>query len=132
MPYDSHETPADFYETSMHEHRSAAPPHRKENHQKQMKRLKSFAMFWASFSIFLVAAPKAGARPGSTRTSNTVQSSPVPSQDKNPAGVTDSSDYVGAETCKSCHEDIYNNWEKSPHWKTTLDTKGGPSRQGCE
>src|ERR1700683_3421083 len=42
------------------------------------------------------------------------------------------SDYVGAETCKACHEDIYNNWEKTPHWKTTLDTKGGPSRQGCE
>jgi len=34
------------------------------------------------------------------------------------------SDYVGAEVCKTCHEDIYNGWEKSPHWKTTLDTKG--------
>jgi len=42
------------------------------------------------------------------------------------------SDYVGAETCKTCHEDVYNSWEKTPHWKTTLDTKGGPSRQGCE
>jgi DmsE family decaheme c-type cytochrome len=42
------------------------------------------------------------------------------------------SEYVGAEVCKTCHEDIYNNWEKSPHWKTTLDTKGGPSHQGCE
>src|SRR5450755_626568 len=45
---------------------------------------------------------------------------------------TNASDYVGAEVCKTCHEDIYNNWEKTPHWKTTLDTKGGPSRQGCE
>ena len=27
------------------------------------------------------------------------------------------SDYVGAEVCKTCHEDIYNGWEKSPHWK---------------
>jgi DmsE family decaheme c-type cytochrome len=43
-----------------------------------------------------------------------------------------SAGYVGAETCKTCHEDLYNNWEKTPHWKTTLDTKGGPSRQGCE
>jgi DmsE family decaheme c-type cytochrome len=43
-----------------------------------------------------------------------------------------SSDYVGSETCKACHEDLYNSWEKTPHWKTTLDTKGGPSRQGCE
>src|SRR5271170_4647858 len=40
--------------------------------------------------------------------------------------------YVGSETCKTCHEDLYNHWEKSPHWKTTLDTKGGPSHQGCE
>ena len=42
------------------------------------------------------------------------------------------SDYVGAEVCKTCHEEIYNRWEKTPHWKTTLDTKGGPSHQGCE
>jgi DmsE family decaheme c-type cytochrome len=39
---------------------------------------------------------------------------------------------VGAETCKTCHEEIYNSWAKTPHWKTTLDTKGGPSHQGCE
>jgi DmsE family decaheme c-type cytochrome len=39
---------------------------------------------------------------------------------------------VGRDVCKTCHEDIYNNWEKTPHWKTTLDTKKGPSHQGCE
>jgi hypothetical protein len=27
--------------------------------------------------------------------------------------------YVGPEACKTCHEDIYNNFDKSPHWKTT-------------
>jgi DmsE family decaheme c-type cytochrome len=42
------------------------------------------------------------------------------------------SEYVGSETCKTCHADIYASWEKTPHWKTTLDTKGGPSHQGCE
>src|ERR1700734_695701 len=42
------------------------------------------------------------------------------------------SKYVGAETCKTCHEEIYNNWAKTPHWKTTLNTEGGPSKQGCE
>jgi hypothetical protein len=45
---------------------------------------------------------------------------------------TSPTDYVGAEVCKTCHEDIYNSWEKSPHWKTTLDTKAGVSHQGCE
>jgi len=47
-------------------------------------------------------------------------------------GSRQSSDYVGADTCKTCHEDIYKHWENTPHWKTTLDTKGGPSHQGCE
>ncbi len=49
-----------------------------------------------------------------------------------PAPQAKDSDYVGAEVCKTCHEEIYNSWEKTPHWKTTLDTKGGPSHQGCE
>jgi DmsE family decaheme c-type cytochrome len=58
-------------------------------------------------------------------------------QDKNttqepPANPSVPSEYVGAAVCKTCHEDIYNGWENSPHWKTTLDTKQGPSHQGCE
>ena len=40
-------------------------------------------------------------------------------------------EYVGAETCKTCHEDIYNGWEKSPHWKQTLK-EGGIAKHGCE
>ncbi len=42
------------------------------------------------------------------------------------------SKYVGAETCKACHAEIYAAWEKTPHWKTTLNKDGGPSHQGCE
>lgn len=41
------------------------------------------------------------------------------------------SDYVGAETCKTCHEDIFKNFETTPHFKTTL-AKKGPEWQGCE
>ncbi len=48
------------------------------------------------------------------------------------ASSSDASKYVGAETCKTCHEEIYNVWEKTPHWKTTLNKEGGPSHQGCE
>src|SRR5215470_14186053 len=40
--------------------------------------------------------------------------------------------YVGAEECKTCHEDIYSGFEKSPHWKTLFDKRGGASKQGCE
>ncbi|HLM80822.1 MAG TPA: multiheme c-type cytochrome, partial [Terriglobales bacterium] len=46
------------------------------------------------------------------------------------APSSDVSKYVGAETCKTCHEDVYNAWEKTPHWKTTLNKE--PSHQGCE
>ena len=51
---------------------------------------------------------------------------------KPPASPSEDSKYVGSDTCKTCHEDLYNNWAKTPHWKTTLDTKSGPSHQGCE
>jgi DmsE family decaheme c-type cytochrome len=40
-------------------------------------------------------------------------------------------EYVGAEVCKTCHEDIYESWEKSPHWKQTYK-EGGISKHGCE
>ena len=50
-----------------------------------------------------------------------------------PAANSDSlsSDYAGAESCKSCHEEIYNGWEKSPHWKQTYK-EGGIAKHGCE
>lgn len=71
--------------------------------------------------------PNAGAEPH-----HPVYANLASSQDKSSGGAADTSGYVGADTCKTCHEDIYNSWEKTPHWKTTLDTKGGPSHQGCE
>jgi len=40
-------------------------------------------------------------------------------------------DYVGQDTCKGCHDDMFKNWEQSPHWKTTLNHKG-VEWQGCE
>jgi len=45
--------------------------------------------------------------------------------------AADPSLYVGSETCKTCHEDIFNNFERTPHWKTTLSKKG-VAWQGCE
>jgi len=48
-----------------------------------------------------------------------------------------SSDYVGEEVCKTCHEDMptkgfYKTFSESPHFVTTLDTKKGPAFHGCE
>ncbi|MGB8476131.1 MAG: DmsE family decaheme c-type cytochrome [Candidatus Acidiferrum sp.] len=50
---------------------------------------------------------------------------------------TDPSLYVGSETCKTCHadmptKDFFKNYEDSPHYVTTLDTKKGPEWHGCE
>jgi DmsE family decaheme c-type cytochrome len=47
-------------------------------------------------------------------------------------GKVDASQYVGAETCKGCHEELFKNFEGTPHWKTMLDTKRGPEWHGCE
>ena len=52
----------------------------------------------------------------------------APPQEKAAALAPDSSHYVGSETCKTCHEDVYTKeFRGTPHFKTTL--KGG---QGCE
>jgi len=58
-------------------------------------------------------------------------------QGKKYSRPTDPSLYVGSETCKTCHEDMpakdfFKNYEGSPHFVTTLDTKRGPEWHGCE
>lgn len=42
-----------------------------------------------------------------------------------------SSDYAGAESCKPCHKEVYNSWEKSAHWQQTYK-EGGIAKHGCE
>lgn len=54
------------------------------------------------------------------------------SKNAKPAQKPDLSKYVGSETCKACHEEVFTKFEKTIHWKTMLDTKGGPAKQGCE
>jgi DmsE family decaheme c-type cytochrome len=46
--------------------------------------------------------------------------------------AVDPSQYVGAETCKSCHEAETKSYDKGPHWKTALDKHHGPQWEGCE
>ncbi len=58
------------------------------------------------------------------------------SQDKaanpSPQGTVDASQYVGSDTCKTCHEDVFKQFQASPHFKTTTVEKWGPDRHGCE
>jgi len=78
----------------------------------------------------LIVAPQAvlgGPRPQESPSSATASS-----QDKaadTPAVASATSE---AESCKLCHDDIVASFEKSPHWKTMNDTRGGHSKQGCE
>jgi DmsE family decaheme c-type cytochrome len=44
----------------------------------------------------------------------------------------DPSQYVGVDTCKTCHEKEAAGYEKGPHWRTTLAKHQGPQWQGCE
>jgi DmsE family decaheme c-type cytochrome len=51
----------------------------------------------------------------------------------NPAVTSGSAHkYAPADACKTCHEELYVGWEKSQHWKTTLDKSGDPSKMGCQ
>ena len=50
---------------------------------------------------------------------------------KAPEAKGASTEYVGSETCKTCHEELYTGWEKSPHWKQTFK-EGGIAKHGCE
>ena len=77
-------------------------------------------LFCLASSVSRAQNPTGGKKPQSSSAMKAVAS---PAED---------SKYVGSDTCKTCHEDRYNDWAKTPHWKTTLDTKGGPSHQGCE
>jgi DmsE family decaheme c-type cytochrome len=41
-------------------------------------------------------------------------------------------EYVGSDTCKTCHEDLAKHFEHTAHFATTMDKKAGPEHQGCE
>jgi DmsE family decaheme c-type cytochrome len=52
------------------------------------------------------------------------------------AWPTDPSLYVGSDTCKTCHEEIYTKFATTPHFATTMDAKldahKGVEWHGCE
>src|SRR5271169_4574552 len=93
-------------------------------------RLLGFLLPFAAVLIFSLTLQAQSKSRGVTSTQP--NQDPKASSGSQSAPPAKDADYVGAEACKVCHEDIYNGWEKTPHFRTTLDTKGGPSHQGCE
>jgi DmsE family decaheme c-type cytochrome len=80
--------------------------------------------------VIALHAWPASARPQNT--SSSPSASAAPSSAQSSSSDSQSSGYVGSQVCETCHEDVYKHWEKTPHWKTTLNTRQGPSHQGCE
>jgi len=83
----------------------------------------------ALFPAFVIAGLLMLATGAAVRVRAADKKSPQASSGAPPA---DTSQYVGADTCKTCHEDIYKSFETTPHWKTTYDTRRGVAYQGCE
>lgn len=63
-----------------------------------------------------------------------IASSQVTAKDQASKGSLPSpaSEYVGADTCKTCHEEIFNGLQKTRHWANLLKTKGGAAAHSCE
>jgi DmsE family decaheme c-type cytochrome len=67
---------------------------------------------------------------------NASQQTKSSDQEKAYIAPTDPGLYVGTDTCKTCHEDLYTNFERTPHFITTMEGKleahKGVEWQGCE
>src|ERR1039457_4925677 len=40
--------------------------------------------------------------------------------------------FVGSNTCKTCHADVWLNFYKNPHYRSIASGKEPPERTGCE
>jgi len=88
---------------------------------------------WAFFQMIFLATLLSGAtQAAGSPHDKRVYSSLASSQEKAATAAVDSSGYVGAETCKTCHDDIYSLYMKTKHRQTVTDTHASPSKQGCE
>jgi len=87
----------------------------------QLRQLKMLCLWVPLTALGLVigTGPLYGGRPG--------KASPA-----SPTGTQDLSKYVGADTCRGCHEEVFKQFETTPHWKTLLDRRKGKEWQGCE
>ena len=54
------------------------------------------------------------------------QAAAIPPVPPAPAG------FVGSNTCKTCHADMWFNFYKNPHFKSIASGKEPPERTGCE
>ena len=77
------------------------------------------------FALTLWGAPQQTGAPPSSDQTKAEPAKPAEADNK-PA------ERVGSETCQGCHEDIYNNFQKSPHQTVEGDKKRGWAGFACE
>src|SRR5947209_2038914 len=51
---------------------------------------------------------------------------------KEPAKNVDPTQYVGMDTCRTCHEEEFKSHQLGPHWKTSYAPHATVDKQGCE
>jgi DmsE family decaheme c-type cytochrome len=85
-------------------------------------RRRAAALLFITISLIVVAHTQSAAQ--ATQPSATSQSA-------NPSGSS-TSEYVGSEVCKTCHEDLAKHFERTAHFATIQDKKAAPEHQGCE
>jgi DmsE family decaheme c-type cytochrome len=54
------------------------------------------------------------------------------SSDKASPQIAGPSQYVGADACQTCHEDLFKGIQGTRHWNIVLKTKKGPEVHSCE
>ena len=63
--------------------------------------------------------------------------STISAQPAQPAQATQpeaskAAEYAGSDTCKTCHEEIYNNFQKTPHFAVETGARRGWAQRSCE
>ena len=79
--------------------------------------------FWISFAAVVLLSATALADGKANASKDSAKAAAPP--------AVEASQYVGSETCKSCHEEMYKNFAATPHWKTTLGHHP-EGAEGCE
>jgi len=90
-------------------------------------------LMWVSFAQPARAITGAGSQDKKTKTDKQKGSADTTSEQlAESASKADPSQYVGDDTCLTCHQEMEKSFNEGPHWKTLQDQRRGPAFQGCE
>lgn len=83
---------------------------------------------------FLIASlpSAAGSQQAKSKPAPPAQSGPAKASAKASTLAKDPAQYVGAEACKTCHEDIFKSSEKTLHWDAKLKVDRALTVESCE